>query len=315
MTAGSERVEFATRDPDEGAESMAVMLGGRPRMRPPGDSFAIEVSMRLGDRVSAGRMTLHADVVSEGESLDRHIVVLPRAGVYRLLDHHPGVDAVAGGALLMRAGVLHEVRVEQVAFDVVTVDAALLDQVVAIGGGRRRTAQRPAPAPVEAGLGRHLQRTARWFVTEVLDQPEVFASPLLRVEGERLVATAVAAAFGFAEPADGGVDGAGPVVLRRARAFMEEHALAPITVADIAAAAGVSPRGLQELFRRLAGVSPTSELRRMRLAGAREELLRGDPASLSVIAVAHRWGFGDVARFSARYRDEYGEWPSATLER
>lgn len=103
-----------------------------------------------------------------------------------------------------------------------------------------------------------------------------------------------------------------PTSMRRAVAYVDEHAAEPITVADVALAVGVSVRSLQTAFRRHLGETPTQYLTRARLSGARAELRRAHPGA-SVRAVAHRWGFAHAGRFAQRYTAEYGETPSQTL--
>lgn len=101
--------------------------------------------------------------------------------------------------------------------------------------------------------------------------------------------------------------GPAPGVVRRARAFMDAHAHEPITVDDVARAAHITTRGLQYAFKRESGESPMVYLRRVRLAGAHEELRRG--TGVTVSEVARRWGFAHASRFAQYYRDEYGELP------
>ncbi|MFN8223998.1 MAG: AraC family transcriptional regulator [Gaiellales bacterium] len=102
----------------------------------------------------------------------------------------------------------------------------------------------------------------------------------------------------------------GPAAIRRAVAFAEEHAATPIGVAELAAAAGVSIRSLQLGFRKTTGAGPASFLRALRLDRVRRELVEGE---LTVTEAATRWGFSHLGRFSAEYRDRFGELPSATL--
>jgi AraC-like DNA-binding protein len=105
-----------------------------------------------------------------------------------------------------------------------------------------------------------------------------------------------------------------PAVLRRATAFIEEHSERPLTVGQIAAAAGVGIRGLQIAFRRHLEVTPMTYVRRVRLDRVHRELLTGDPHDgVTVQAVARRWGFVNLGRFAAEYRSEYGVPPSETL--
>jgi transcriptional regulator GlxA family with amidase domain len=97
--------------------------------------------------------------------------------------------------------------------------------------------------------------------------------------------------------------------------FVEDNASRPIGVEDIAEAARLSQRGLQDLFRRSLGTTPSRYLRTVRLDGVKAELERADAETVSVTEVAHRWGFAHVARFAGWYREAFGENPSRTLRR
>lgn len=102
-------------------------------------------------------------------------------------------------------------------------------------------------------------------------------------------------------------------VVERALAFIEANAVDGITVGDVADAAYVSVRTLNRAFHRHLNSTPAAYLRSRRLAGARHDLEAGRPVVTTVTAVATRWGFSDLGRFAAAYRDEYGETPRATL--
>ncbi|MDD7938671.1 helix-turn-helix domain-containing protein [Actinomycetospora lutea] len=104
-----------------------------------------------------------------------------------------------------------------------------------------------------------------------------------------------------------------PATLRRAIAFLEEHAAQEIDVADVAAAAGLGVRGLQTTFRRWRDTTPLGHLREIRLARAHEELRDADPRETTVADVAHRWRFSNPGRFSVTYRERYRCSPSETL--
>jgi transcriptional regulator GlxA family with amidase domain len=54
-------------------------------------------------------------------------------------------------------------------------------------------------------------------------------------------------------------------------------------------------------------------LRHLRLHRAHSELVDADPRSVTVTAVASRWGFLHFGRFAAQYSQLFGESPSATL--
>jgi len=100
--------------------------------------------------------------------------------------------------------------------------------------------------------------------------------------------------------------------LRDAVRYIEAHAQDRPSVPDIAAACGLSQRGLQDVFARTLGTTPNRFLRDHRLDCVRRELLRA-PGDDGVTPIARRWGFTNPGRFAAAYRDRFGEDPAATL--
>lgn len=103
-----------------------------------------------------------------------------------------------------------------------------------------------------------------------------------------------------------------PRHVRRAIEFMHAHLLQPLRLEDIALASQTSARSLQLAFRRFRDTTPMEYLRRLRLDGARSELMQGVPGT-TVAAVAYRWGFPHHGMFAQRYAKAFGETPSATL--
>ncbi|QDQ98914.1 AraC family transcriptional regulator [Tomitella fengzijianii] len=106
---------------------------------------------------------------------------------------------------------------------------------------------------------------------------------------------------------------AGSRAVRVALGLMADDAARPWRLQELAAAAGVSARSLQDAFRRELGVPPMQELRRIRLDRVRRELQAGTPSSTSVTDTAARWGLFHLGRFAQHYRSTYGELPSQTL--
>ncbi len=101
--------------------------------------------------------------------------------------------------------------------------------------------------------------------------------------------------------------------VRRAVEAIRSDPARPFTPTDLARAAGASTRTLHDGFRRHLGTTPMAYLRLVRLGHAHDELRAADPAATTVAAVAHRWGFSHLGRFSQAYRREYGRSPSTTL--
>jgi transcriptional regulator GlxA family with amidase domain len=106
-----------------------------------------------------------------------------------------------------------------------------------------------------------------------------------------------------------------PASIRRAERFLEDNAEKAIGLADVASAAGVSPRALQLAFRRFRNTTPMAHLRALRLDLARSELVRAGEDGGSVTSVANAHGFGSLSRFAAEYRARFHEQPSETLRR
>ncbi|WP_242090987.1 helix-turn-helix transcriptional regulator [Curtobacterium sp. DN_7.5] len=126
-----------------------------------------------------------------------------------------------------------------------------------------------------------------------------------------MLAEAVLAAF---EPMpDGHVAGPHANGVQRAKTFMHARFDRALTVPEIAEAAGVSVRTLQEGFQRHEGLTPMAFLREIRLEKARLGLQLADPDVSSVGAVALSCGFKHMGRFSGAYHEEFGEYPAETL--
>ena len=105
-----------------------------------------------------------------------------------------------------------------------------------------------------------------------------------------------------------------PASVRRAAAFIAANLAAPLTLADIATAAGVPERTLHDAYCRFEGVSPMRALRDGRLDRVRAALLAGrDGAGVTEAALAA--GFTHLGRFAEAYAKRFGERPSNTLRR
>lgn len=101
--------------------------------------------------------------------------------------------------------------------------------------------------------------------------------------------------------------------VREAVEYMHAHAHTPITTTDVAAHVGLSVRGLQQAFQRQVGTAPNAMLRGIRLDRVRDELRAGTPGDVTVAAVAVKWGFAHLGRFSGAYLTRFGEYPRDTL--
>ncbi|MFE0019765.1 helix-turn-helix domain-containing protein [Amycolatopsis sp. NPDC059021] len=201
-----------------------------------------------------------------------------------------------------------------------TLPFPLLGQIAATAETRR-----PEPVrftdlrPHDPGAAGLMGATLDYLADALRDRPRVMAEPLVASAAGRMLAAAALTAFPSTACTDPTIEDrhdAHPRTLRRAIAFIDDHAHEDISVADIAAAADVTIRALQYAFRRHRDTTPMGYLRQARLHQTRQELLTADPTTgVTVTEIAARWGFFHPGRFAHHYRTTYGCPPYRTLQR
>jgi AraC-like DNA-binding protein len=100
--------------------------------------------------------------------------------------------------------------------------------------------------------------------------------------------------------------------LRRARDLMDREYASPLTVAEIARAAYMSPAHFSRQFRIAYGETPYSYLMTRRIERAKALLQRGE---LSVTDVCMTVGCTSLGSFSARFTELVGETPTTYRRR
>lgn len=205
-------------------------------------------------------------------------------------------------------------RVRAARYDLTMFDPDLLGRVATPASGRPDEPIRLlGHRPVSPQAARQLNAAIE-FVKETVTNSQK-TPPLVASTAATFLASVVVSTLptnAVMDP-DAAVRTAKPVVLRKAIAYIEAHAQEEMALGDIAAAVHVTPRTLQYMFRRHLDASPMEYLRRVRMDHAHRDLVRADPTTTTVNAVAQRWGFIHPGRFSALYRQTYGRTPSATL--
>ncbi|MFJ5263316.1 helix-turn-helix domain-containing protein [Streptomyces sp. NPDC088387] len=97
----------------------------------------------------------------------------------------------------------------------------------------------------------------------------------------------------------------------RAHHHIERNLRDPeLTPAMVAAALGVSVRSLHQCFEN-SGTTVAAHIRDSRLDRARTDLMNPALATLTVSAVAHRWGFVDRSHFSRAFSSRFGVSPAS----
>lgn len=312
---------YATGDPEQAHDFLRGLYGEHTLRLDGGADFP---GFQL---VYEGRSTNRFTVEHLSHTMPFEGRFAPTAGlvVLRPVD---GDLHVATPAAQRRAGPGHALLVDLAAgprmswthldADAVRLDPAAVAAVAADLTGADAAAVRfDLARPVSAARAAMWDATVRHLRDDVLANDEVMTSPLTRAAAFRHLVAALLETFpntalaALTRPA--GPDRVAPAAVRRAVAFMEEHAGDDIALADVAAAARIGARGLQLAFRRHHGTTPLEHLRGIRLDRAHRDLQAGNPVDDTVGAIATRWGFPHHGNFSAAYLRAYGHSPSITL--
>jgi transcriptional regulator GlxA family with amidase domain len=100
-------------------------------------------------------------------------------------------------------------------------------------------------------------------------------------------------------------------VVGQAEAYLRAHMGAPVPLSRLCRIVGLSERGLRNAFYGVHGVGPKRWMLAERLRGARRALKSNVPGT--VTGIATDYGFYDLGRFAASYKQVFGEAPSETL--
>lgn len=301
----------------DAAEAAVSALWPHFRIRAVNDRHASHMRIR---RASLG--SLHVDDVEidydvnfRAEPTDSLQLVCVRAGA---IEHEHGGDTIRygpgrAGGFGGVAGEAFAGRMLKARFHLISMRRDALTDVSAGAAPVHLT----SVDPVSDTANRQLVRVADYVCTTATAGTGGSPSPLIAGAVERLVAATVLAALPSTAVIDSSAESPGgapaPALLRRALAFIDQHARDEIKLDDIAGAVYVTPRALQYMFRKHRGVTPMEHLRNVRLANVRSDLMVGSRMTTSVSEVARRWGFGHLGRFATNYRLRYGESPHETL--
>lgn len=104
-------------------------------------------------------------------------------------------------------------------------------------------------------------------------------------------------------------------VVERAEAFVRADVAAPVPVSTLCHLLGLSERALRNAFYSVRGMSPKRWMLAERLQGVRSALSQACAGPVTVTDVATDFGFNELGRFAATYKEAFGEAPSETVAR
>ncbi|QCR44124.1 hypothetical protein C1N91_11940 [Curtobacterium sp. SGAir0471] len=278
-----------------------------PRVRRTGNRPMWDFSGVGDDLLSLRSSRFLVDLRTESAVDDKFLVAWLRAGSSTLTVDGRSVDLEPGVPLVLPDR--YELHHRDIGLNLVELDRAHLRALVGDDAFAFDPLRRPTAEGMRAWQAAVREHTRTWLGA---DQA---LTPAARRSIVDAFAAAAVEAFPHRERWQSTVTGNGPehARLRLALEYVHAHARDPIGTAEIAAAAGLSPRGLQQSLRRHLDQTPGDLLRSVRLDGARGDLVRGDRDDTSVADIARAWGFGHLGRFSATYRARFGELPSESL--
>ena len=304
-----------SNDPEIAAQHLATLHAGRhrPRLVQPGDPEFVLTRVDIGGLSTnlmrhAGRAvvtTAPLDDLFAERRMSGSAVAAGGSARFRLRANTP---------MMMPTDVELEFRWDYLETRFVGIPRWVLDDAARNRGIEpvRLVGLRPVSPAHDRYWSSLLELTHR----ELTAPDSALVHPLVLENLLRTLGNAALAAFPSSADTDAPAAGAAePAVVRRAIDYIDANADRPIGVADIATAAHIGVRGLQQAFRRHRGQSPLDCLRAARLERAHRGLVAADPAHASVQLVARRWGFSNPGRFASYYRDAYGQPPNETLAR
>jgi AraC family transcriptional regulator, positive regulator of tynA and feaB len=230
-------------------------------------------------------------------SQDAYFVVIPLAGDYRLEQGGREVFLRPGDLAIYDATRPHRIHCPgDFAKLIVAVPRAMLRD--RLSGVEQCTALRIAG---DAGIG----AVAAAFIRSAASQAGSMDAGVFAGLAEHSL-DLLTVALASVRPQNFNLSRSRSASLDRVKAFVERHlADAAIDTAMVAAAVGLSPRYINELFS-AEGTSLMRHIWQRRLENCRREMLEPLHAGHRISEIAWRWGFNDLSHFSRAFRQRYG---------
>ncbi|MFI5956325.1 AraC family transcriptional regulator [Cryptosporangium sp. NPDC051539] len=315
------RFRISTRDEAETEEFIRqIYVGNRMRFLGSDRSARFTATVAEHTGIAAGEVRSNVDYNALTDPFDHYVFLSIRYGRLRVVNGCEETLLHAGDNYFYPLGSPLDVELFDMGVRTLQLPATRMAQTAEQTAGIRPADLRfDSTRPISTALARQWTALVNLTSAILLSDDAPAPDALLSEELTRTAAITALHVFpnsaltGAYRPGPGWV-GAAPV--RRAAAFIQAHADQPLTLEQIAVAAGIGGRALQYAFRRHVDATPIGYLRRIRLERAAQELRDADPANgVTVATVARRWGWASARQFAAAYRRRFGVLPSHTLRK
>lgn len=313
-------VAFATDDVDRARAQLNLVYYPLQISPLTSGAFSFDMSSVQLDRLTLGRLRYGSDIVKDcGELATAFHVNVPLDGqVHSRCDGQAVVASPQVAAVFNPDGhtILDRWRAGTTQL-CLKIDRVEIEEEIAKGLAHplRESVRFDLAMDLTTACGRSWLHALNILASE-LESPGGLAShPLLAAELRHLIVAGLVwnQPHSYSEELRKPVQALRPRHVKLAMRVIENNLEQPWSVGEIAAAAGVGVRSMEDGFRRHLGMSPLAYLRECRLDRVHADLVAGSPFELTVSEVAYRWGFVHLGRFAAAYRRQFAEKPSDTL--
>ena len=310
---------FHTDDPDEGHHHLASMFEVMDlafTIHDHGDDFRFTLeTVLVGATVISHQQHSMAVGATAPEGLVAQTFFISRRPALEVAVNHDQHRIGPSDAMSLAPWTPYAVTWPSSDADLVVLDQAVLDDLASAQLAPGQSLHFDFDRAISPVAADHWRRTVDLTRQIALANAKNPNGVLLADQLNRLLASAALTCFPNPTLNDTSTPRAAtPASLRRATAYIDDHLDQPVTLTDIAEAAGITARSLNETFRRHLGTTPMAYLRRGRLDGARRDLQAARPGDgQTVTGIAARWGFHSLPRFGVTYRETYATTPSRTL--
>ena len=317
---GPNRVSIDTADPDEAHDYLrATYVNHAVRLDGSRERFRFRHQLTDGGRFFVARNEHSMNCDMDTEPLGYLLMGQLFEGRLRMSAGRAELAPGLGEPYVLDPAAPLHIRWETFRAGLVKLDLDVVERVAEeITDGRVGPVRFSLARAVSPELAANWQALVRYLTHEFCRNEAAYGNPLIHAQMMRLLAATALETFpNVTMNADRTPSGGGSAAsaVRRATAFIDDHAADPIGLTEIARAARLSPRAVQDAFRRHLDSTPTTYLRRVRLRRAQQELRAADPGAGTTVAdVATRWGFAHHGRFAASYRREFGCSPTHDLQ-